>query len=332
MGGRSKSSQSTSNKQVTNNIVNDGDYAGVGGNVTHDESSTDNSINDSYNTDNSQEWDVDIDNSQEWEIDNSISNDGDFAGNNGNINILDGGAIESAFDFASDNAALNNELAQGAINANTDLSKVSIESAQKSASDAARLAESVIKEQSNLAGQAFDFSGDAIESLSQNSNAAIDAISQNSSDWGEFISNNSNAAIDAVSQNSSDWGEFISNNSNAAIDAVSSTANSAIDNANDLSKATIAQFSEFGLDPLTELSSGLIDTTQTQLNNSAQTLTQISGAASNDKAIIAELAKNTALQGQDIIAEQAGQMVKYVSFAIGFVGLALVLSALSRSK
>ena len=310
MGGRSKSSQSTSNKQVTNNIVNDGDYAGVGGNVTHDESSTDNSINDSYNTDNSQEWDVDIDNSQEWEIDNSISNDGDFAGNNGNINILDGGAIESAFDFASDNAALNNELAQGAINANTDLSKVSIESAQKSASDAARLAESVIKEQSNLAGQAFDFSGDAIESLSQNSNAAIDAISQNSSDWGEFISNNSNAAIDAVS----------------------STANSAIDNANDLSKATIAQFSEFGLDTLTELSSGLIDTTQTQLNNSAQTLTQISGAASNDKAIIAELAKNTALQGQDIIAEQAGQMVKYVSFAIGFVGLALVLSALSRSK
>lgn len=299
MGGRSKSSQSTSNKQVTNNIVNDGDYAGVGGNVTHDESSTDNSINDSYNTDYSQEWDVDIDNSQEWEIDNSISNDGDFAGNNGNINILDGGAIESAFDFASDNAALNKELAQGAINANTDLSKVSIESAQKSASDAAKLAENAIKEQGKLAGQAFDFSGDA---------------------------------IDAISQNSSEWGEFISNNSNAAIDAVSSTANSAIDNANDLSKATIAQFSEFGLDTLTELSSGLIDTTQTQLNNSAQTLTQISGAASNDKAIIAELAKNTALQGQDIIAEQAGQMVKYVSFAIGFVGLALALSALSRSK
>lgn len=299
MGGRSKSSQSTSNKQVTNNIVNDGDYAGVGGNVTHDESSTDNSINDSYNTDYSQEWDVDIDNSQEWEIDNSISNDGDFAGNNGNINILDGGAIDAAFDFASDNATLNKELAQGAINANTDLSKVSIESAQKSASDAARLAESVIKEQGKLAGQAFDFSGDA---------------------------------IDTISQNSSKWGEFISNNSNAAIDAVSSTANSAIDNANNLSKATITQFSEFGLDTLTELSSGLIDATQTQLNNSAQTLTQISGAASNDKAVIAELAKNTALQGQDIIAEQAGQMVKYVSIAVGFVGLALALSALSRSK
>ena len=112
MGGKSKSSQTTSNLQTTNNIVNDGDYAGVGGNVTHDESSNDNSV------DNSQEWDVSIDNSQAYDIDNSVENNGDFAGITGNVNILDGGAIADAFNFASDTAGGALRFGEKALNTN----------------------------------------------------------------------------------------------------------------------------------------------------------------------------------------------------------------------
>ncbi|PCC12901.1 hypothetical protein [Pseudoalteromonas sp. JB197] len=267
MGGKSSSSQSTSNLQTTNNIVNDGDYAGVGGNVTHDESSNDNSV------DNSQEWEIDIDNSQEWDIDNSVENDGDFAGNSGNINVLDGGAIKGAFDFASD--ALS--FGEKALDANKDVSKAAIDAANKAAATAAKTAADAIKENGRVVDASLDFAGDAVKQ-------------------------------------------------------VGNTANTAINEVGDFGRSTISDFSEFSLDAVTELSDSLRNATQTQLNNSAQTVAQIAQSASEDKAIISELAKNTALQGQDIVAEQAGQMIKYMAIALGVIGIAVAITAMARSK
>ncbi|GAA6154478.1 hypothetical protein [Pseudoteredinibacter isoporae] len=116
MGGRSRSSQSTSTQQQTTNIVNDGQFAGAQG-VTVDESETDNSIeldleqdidnsiSDSFNKD--IEYDIDNSTSSSVSSNTSISNEydysqetensGDYSGNTGTINVLDGGAIDAAF-------------------------------------------------------------------------------------------------------------------------------------------------------------------------------------------------------------------------------------------
>lgn len=123
MGGKSKSSQATTNHQTTQNIVNDGEFAGVEGNISIDESSqslsyrneVDNSSEYSSEIDNSIEYEDsrnidnsvqnDIDNSVQNDIDNSIENDGDYAGNYGNITLSDSGAITAASSIA--NAALS---------------------------------------------------------------------------------------------------------------------------------------------------------------------------------------------------------------------------------
>lgn len=274
MGGKSSSSQSTSNLQTTNNIVNDGDYAGVGGNVTHDESSNDNSV------DNSQEWEIDID--------NSVENDGDFAGNSGNISVLDGGAIKGAFDFASDVAGGALNFGEKALDANEDVSKAAIDASNKAA---------------EIAADAARRSAEAAAS------AAANAIKEN----GRVVDASLDFAGDAVKQ-------------------VGNTANTAINEVGDFGRSTISDFSEFSLDAVTELSDSLRNATQTQLNNSAQTVAQIAQSASEDKAIISELAKNTALQGQDIVAEQAGQMIKYMAIALGVIGIAVAITAMARSK
>jgi len=280
MGGRSKSSQSTSNQQTTNNIVNDGDYAGVGGNVTHDESSTDNSINDSYNTDNSQEWDV--------EIDNSISNDGDFAGNNGSINVLDGGVIDKAFDFAGGVTSDALGFGEKALDSNESVSNAAIDAAK----DAAKIA----------------------------AETAADAIREN----GRVIDSSLKLADNAINE--------VGSASKYAIDAVNDNAQNSVDEISDLSKKTVTEFSEFSLDAVSELSSSLQNTTQTQLNNSAQSVAQLAQSYSEDKSTIAELARNTALQGQDIVANQAGEMVKYMAMALGVVGLAVVAFSITRGR
>lgn len=269
MGGRSSSSQNTSNLQTTNNIVNDGDYAGVSGGVTHDESTNDNSV------DNSQEWDVSIDNSQEYDIDNSVENDGDFAGITGNVTILDGGAIGGAFDFASDVASGALNFGEKALDANENVSKAAIDAANKAAETAAKTAADAIKENGRVVDASLDFAGDAVE-------------------------------------------------------RVSDTANTAIGEVGDFGRSTISSFSEFSIDAVTELSDSLQSATQTQLNSSAQTVAQIAQSATEDKSIISELAKNTALQGQDIVANQAGQMVKYMALALGVIGIAVVVTSLSR--
>ena len=101
-----------------------------------DESDNSMNVDDSFNTTNNYEFednsDNSVDNSQYFEdnsdrsqtfideSDNSIANSGDFAGVNGNISILDGGAVEEAFNFASEVNAQGNATAREAINVITD--------------------------------------------------------------------------------------------------------------------------------------------------------------------------------------------------------------------
>lgn len=144
MGGKSKSKQQTTNTSSNTNIVNDGKFAGAG-NVTIDES--DHSVEDSNNTDNS----VRVKDSNN--TDNSIENDGDYAGNNGTINITDGGALKEAFGFG-----------RSALEANEN----TLERAFDFGSDAFDFGSDALDEVQTIATRAFDNSTEQAENFSDN--------------------------------------------------------------------------------------------------------------------------------------------------------------------
>jgi len=249
MGGKSKSNQSTSNAQHTNNIVNDGDYAGVGGDVTHDESvinfEDDHSTSVENDIDNSVEMDIDnsvrlendIDNSIENDIDNSVENDGQFAGSTGNINILDGGAIEQSFDFG-----------KLAIEENSKIAQESISAVQANA-------DSVVG---------------ALVDSQENAFSSYDSIT---SDSMAAIENATNSTLDAIENVSGEYATSLT-------------------------------------DFATSFTEGISDVQVDNMSNNKEQLQTI-----------AELAKSTSLQGQDIVAEQSGQMVLYVMGGLAFLAL-----------
>lgn len=234
MGGKSRSSQATTNQQSTNNIVNDGEFAGAG-DVTIDESThtiedsgntdnsitledsgnTDNSVNnefeDSFNTDNSVMTEYD----DSFNTDNSIDNGGEFAGNNGTINITDGGAISDAFGFG-----------RSALDANE-----------------------------NAVDRAFDFGSDAL-------------------------------------------------------DEVQTLATKAFDN-------STKQADNFSDSVRLMLESGQ--------RSQENLLTQAAKSNSDDRKIIADLARSTSLAGQDIVAESSQKMTLYMAIALGLGFLAIVV-------
>lgn len=152
MGGKSKSSQKTINQQTTNNIVNDGDYAGVGGNVTHDESVV------NFEEDNS----VIIEN----DINNSVENKGQFAGSTGNINILDGGAIEQSFDFGRLAIEENSKIAQESIGAVRDNAESVVGALVDSQENAFSSYDSITSESMSAINNATNATMDALESVS----------------------------------------------------------------------------------------------------------------------------------------------------------------------
>ena len=152
MGGKSRSTQATTNQQSTNNIVNDGEFAGAG-EIVWDESqivdsnNTDNSVNteieDSFNTDNSVAYE------DSFNTDNSIENDGDYAGNSGTINFVDAGSIEAA-----------RSIAESALHVNGSVMAAAFDFGSEALDEVQDVAVSAI---SNM----NDFGGDAIDSLTQ---------------------------------------------------------------------------------------------------------------------------------------------------------------------
>jgi len=257
MGGKSKSNQSTSNQQSTANIVNDGEYAGVSGSVTHDESSTSDShdIDDSYNTSNSQEInidedydysqdnDVDIDDS--YNTDNSINLDDGSVFANGDISFVDAGAVEAARSIAE--TALTESTKQN--KAANDLSREAINSNERVVGRAFSTAEYAIDEIEDIATHSVTTVGDTSEKI---------------------------------------------------INELTSASTSFADN---LKAAAQSSFT---------------------VNDKA--LTSVAESNTRDKALIAELAKSTSLDGQDIVAKSSEKMTMYMAIAaaIGFVAIAFI--------
>jgi hypothetical protein len=271
MGGKSKSSQETTNTQLTTNNVNDGQYAGASG-ISIDESDTD--IDNSVETD----IEIDIDNSQEWDIDedydysqdndvndsnntdNSIENDGEFAGNNGTINFIDAGALEAATTIAS-------ESIEGMV----DIADISAETNQ-----------AALEANQKITSDAFDFGDRAFG-----------------------------------------FGE-------SALDEMQTVATSAMDNVTDFGTEAIDTLALFGGEALASVteqaenfSDNLAGVTRANISSNQNVLENYSKSNTEDKGIIADLARSTSLAGQDIVAKTSEKMTMYMAaaMAIGFIAL-----------
>ncbi len=266
MGGRSSSKQSTSNQQSTANIVNDGDYAGVSGDVTHDESSVD--INDSYNTDNSTDTKITIDEDYDYSQDNRVD-------------------IEDSYN--TDNSI---NLDDGSIFANGDISFVDAGAVRA----AQEIAEASLAAVTAANAKASALSASALESNERTTRNALDA---NERTVGRAL-----------------------NTAEFAIDEIEDVATSSVKQVGDTSAEIITELTNASSDFASNLSSAA----QANFAINEKALASVSTSNTNDKGIIAELARNTSLAGQDIVAKSSEKMTMYMAIAaaIGFIAISFI--------
>ena len=147
--------------------------------------------------DNSQYFEDNSDRSQTFvdESDNSITNTGDFAGVNGNISILDGGAVEEAFNFASEVNAQGNATAREAINVITDNAANTLgvatdaitTTASESILSTERTASNSLNAMFASLQESLGFGRDSITALQNQSDSYAAALSANVDEFSETL-------------------------------------------------------------------------------------------------------------------------------------------------
>ncbi|MCG7546956.1 hypothetical protein [Pseudoalteromonas sp. Of7M-16] len=362
MGGKSRSSQNTSTNQTSYSQVNDGQFAGasnvdasrtdidyeVDNSVRND---IDNSVRNDYDYDyeydyelnqdidnsvrndidnsvrNDYELNQDIDNSVRNDIDNSIENDGEYAGNSGVINILDGGAIDASREISL-HAIESSEHALSQMNDVTNNALNFGEHAIDEVGDIARylsneyvggLATANAVNASEMA-DVSNHSVDAMESLSKAialGNHAM--VSDISGDLRDIHADNT-GLLNSLS-------ETLSDNQFNSLSAVSLLSNNVLGNQNEMLTAVTENLGNSHVQNLAKLSDVQTDVTEFLANATESNIT------ANDAALerVAALAKSTSLQGQDLVAKSASDMVRYISIAVG-VGVAVVMVAMIATK
>lgn len=218
MGGKSKSSQKTTNQQISNNFANDGKFAGAS-NVSIDSSDNSRELNIDEDYDYSQDNRVDIEDSNN--TDNSTDIDGDGYLANGDINILDGGAIDALKDTAKTALTTNEKVTSNAL----------------------------------------------------------------------------------------------------------SSVEYAIDEVGDIADISITQVGKTSESVIKELAGAV----KANSASNEKALANVATASTNDKAIIAELARNTSLGGQDIVARSSEKMTMYMSVAVAIAFVALIFMGGKRN-
>jgi hypothetical protein len=322
MGGKSKSSQKTSNKQQTQNIVNDGDFAGVSGSVAIDESEQ--SIQDAYNTS--------TDNSIVNENDNSVEYEDAF-----NTNTDNSIEYEDAFNTNTDNSIEYEDAFNTNTNTNTDNSLVNENDNSVEYEDAFNTDNSIINDNDNRIVNDGDFAGSYGDitvldggALEISENIAIRAIDNNALLSGEALAFGV-GAIDSMSDLSGDAINAVGEHSLRTIQELSESSRFALGNmagVSDVAISGVSDISALALDELNEstrvFSDNLSSASQSAMATNSQVLAQASASNTQDKEIIAQLAKSTSLAGQDIVAESSQKMTLYMSIAVTVIGIAFV--------
>ncbi|MCG7553099.1 hypothetical protein [Pseudoalteromonas sp. Of11M-6] len=357
MGGKSKSSQSTATHQTSTSVVNDGQFAGAS-NV--DASRTD--IRNDYDIDNSVRqdyaYDFEIDNSleQEWSdsfnTDNSINNDGDFAGNRGIINMLDGGAIEAAKEISlgafdtvetaletvdrsldansavarnaiSSMAGLNADLADVYSDALSDSTENTLEMMREMAGDSLSVATGFSDGIAKTLGNSFTGGLESIEgiatSLNDGYSQSLDAVTSGLNAVTELT--------DKVLAGNNDLVLGLADSHTENLGAINGLAESVLGSNSSLIENMSKDLSEAHQSNLAHLSGTQSDVTQFLATSASENMK--ANTLALDK--VAALAKSTSLQGQDLVAQSASSMIKYISVALGLT-VAVVAVALIAGK
>lgn len=106
-----------------------------------------------------------------------------------------------------------------------------------------------------------------------------------------------------------------------ALDEIQVVATRAIDGVEDFGSNVIDSLS----DQSESFSRNLADVTNASLSASERVLSNAAQANSDDKKIIADLARSTSLAGQDIVAKSSERMTMYMAVAVGVGFLAVVI-------
>ncbi|WP_416308533.1 hypothetical protein [Neptunicella sp. SCSIO 80796] len=189
----------------------------------------------------------------------------------------------------------------------------------------------------NSSNQEYDYSGDnagnsgtititdggAIKAAEEISKAAIEAANKQSEVNQKIVSDSLDKSFG--------FGE-------KALDTVNSSTSKALDSVSTTAQKALTEVSEFGTDAIDTVSTNLtaqsdkfvssltgLSSANSQL--SQKVLADAAEANTEDKEIIAELAKSTSLAGQDLVAKSSEKMVLYIAIAIGVVGVSLAVAS-----
>lgn len=251
----------------------------------------------SVDIDYEQDIDNSIDDSYNTEID--VRNDGDNAGNSGIINILDGGVIEEGFAFG-----------ETALEENSDIVRSGFHFGEEVAGDALRLG-------ANVVGDAFRFGDKALQTVED----TFDDATRLSRDTFRYATD--------FGRDSLDFGrDAFKGATDFGTQAISSLESLASENTEAIARLTERQ-SEALFSSLEEIN----DSNSSALLGLANGLFS-RNATQNEAQLeaISELARNTSLQGQDIVAKTSAEQVKYIMLAIGFIGVGFMFFAFQGKK
>jgi len=279
---------SSKSKQETTNEQTSNNYANNGefagaSNVSFDES--DNSIEDSYNTDNSVEDSYNTDNSQEWDIETDISIETDIDNSQDN-RIEDSFNTDNSQEWEVDNSQ-----------------EWEVDSSQDNRVEDSNNTDNSIENDG-------EFSGNNGSIVFSDENALKAA--ENISGKALSVASDALAANEKIMGKAFDFGE-------SALDEMQTVAVSAMTNTKEFGTSVIEELTE----QADSFSDSLAEVTKSNMASNQSALLNISDRSSEDKAIIAELARNTALGGQDIVAKSSEKMVMYMAGAliVGFVAM-----------
>ena len=209
----------------------------------------------------------------------------------------------------SDNLSAMGDLSSHAIDSNSDVSLAALENMDGVTSDNINamgdLSSHAIDAMNGLAGE-LGTGNQALmnnmgEQLTEGFGQGVSTIAALSDNTSTTLANSHQANLEVIANLS---GDVLSNNQNLI--------NSMTSNLGDAHSQNLASLA----DTQQNIGEFLADATKDNINANSAALTQV-----------AALAKSTSLQGQDLVADSASKMIKYVSIAMG-VGVTVIAVAL----
>ena len=350
MGGRSSSRQETRSSQSTQNIVNDGTFAGAS-NVSVDESDNSVNIEDSGNTDNSVSiedsgnttTETDIDDSfnvttttetetnfeDSFNTDNSVTNnfsdESDRSDNrdqsiNDAFNTDNSVSIENDGEFAGNSGTIN-ILDSGAVEGGLTLANNAIVSANAQLNSSLETAEGIVTRFAEAAeNSTIDFIDASQDNLEASLNFATGALGG--------VQNIASNAITALRETEVGTLEFAREQSETFAGELGDITSSITSSVFDFAQTQTQGFRDSLENSAREFATNVGSIAASTNASNQAILESLSDSQTQNLGVLTGLSESQATGGQSIVAESSVQVVQVVSVA--FVALAIAIALRGR--